>query len=283
MFLISKIFNFVTDPSVMIPVLLGIGTLLLWTRWRRAGRGIVAATVAFILIVSVFPVGEYLLSILENRFPIARALPPQVTGIITLGGAIDQFVTIQRGQAALSERAERMTELVVLARRYPDARLVFTGGTGQLFPPFVTEAEAARLIFRDMGLDTGRMVFEGRSRNTFENAVFTYDMIAPRAGERWLLITSAMHMPRSVGAFRKAGWKPIPVPVDFNTERPFRFRPGLRYSKGITSFSLAFHEWVGLVAYRILGRSDTLFPAPDRPASNARQQKFNRGQQNVNR
>lgn len=278
MFLISKIFNFVTDPAALIPVLLGIGTLLLWTRWRRAGRGMVAATVAFILIVSVFPLGEYLLSILENRFPIARSLPPQVTGIITLGGAIDRFITTQRGQAALSERAERMTELVALARRYPKARLVFTGGNAALLRPHVTEAEAARLFFRTMGLDAGRMVFEDRSRNTFENAVFTYDLLAPKAGERWLLITSAMHMPRSVGAFRKAGWKPLPVPVDFNTEWPYRFRPGLRYTSGIANFSLALHEWIGLLAYRILGRSDALFPAPDQAASDAAEQNFNRGQ-----
>ncbi len=265
MFLISKIFNSLTDPSVVLPVLLAVGTLLLWTRWRRAGRGILAVTTAFILIVSVLPVGKFAISILENRFPVVHALPGQVTGIISLGGMINQFITVQRKQPALGSGAERMTALVALARRYPAARLVFTGGSGSIFRHDVKEADAARLFFREMGLDPGRIRFERRSRNTFENAAFTYQMMAPKPGERWVFITSAMHMPRSVGAFRKAGWNPISYPVDFNTEWPYRFRPGLHLTSGINSVSLALHEWMGLVIYRILGRSDELFPGPAMP------------------
>jgi uncharacterized SAM-binding protein YcdF (DUF218 family) len=274
MFVFSKIFNFLTDPSVVLPVLLALGTLLLWTRWRRAGRGILAVTTGFILFVSVLPVGKFAISILENRFPVMHALPAEVTGIISLGGMINPYITAQRKQPALGSGAERMTALIVLARRYPAARLVFTGGSGSIFRSDVREADAARLFFGEMGLDPGRIRFERESRNTFDNAVFTREMMAPKPGERWVLITSAMHMPRSVGTFRKAGWSPIPYPVDFNTEWPYRFRPGLHLTSGVNSFSLALHEWMGLVIYRILGRSDALFPGSAQPELEAGKQNY---------
>ena len=272
MFEIAKIFNLLTDPSVVLPVLLAVGMSLLWTRWRRAGRGILAVATGFILIVSVLPVGDFAISILENRFPVVHELPAEVTGIISLGGVINQYITAQRKQPALGSGAERMTALVALARRYPAARLVFTGGSGSILRPEFKEADAARLFFREMGLDPGRIRFESQSRNTFENAVYTYRILAPRPGERWVLITSAMHMPRSVGAYRKAGWNPIPYPVDFRTEWPYRFRPGLHLSNGLASFYVAFHEWVGLLIYRFLGRSDTLFPGSPVPEFDAGKQ-----------
>lgn len=262
MFLISKIYNFVTDPAAIVFMLLVVGSILLWTRWRRGGRRVVAGAVMFIVLITVFPVGGYFISVLENRFPMVRELPRPVTGIITLGGMINQFITIQRGQAALGSGAERMTEFIALARRHPEAKLVFTGGSASLTRKHTTEADAARIFFRDMGLDPARIVFENRSRNTYENAEFTYDLLSPRAGERWVLITSASHMPRSIGAFRKAGWNPIPYPVDFTTELPFRFNVGLRMTVGLGKLSAALHEWMGLVIYRILGRSDEIFPGP---------------------
>lgn len=264
MFVLSKIYHYLTNPSAVLFVLLVAGTMLLWTRWRRAGRRILTGTVLFIALITVFPVGKYLVSILENRFPVARTLPSDITGIITLGGMINQFITTQRGQAALGGGAERMTEFVALARRYPSAKLVFTGGSASLTRPDITEADAARVFFRDMGLDPARIVFEDKSRNTYENAVFTFRSMAPKARENWILITSASHMPRSIGVFRKAGWKVIPYPVDFETEWPYRFGLGLGMVGGIENLSLALHEWMGLVIYRFLGRSNEVFPGPDK-------------------
>ena len=229
---------------------------------RRAGRRILTGTVLFVALITIIPFGNFFVSILENRFPVVRELPPNITGIITLGGMINQFITTQRGQAALGSGAERMTEFVALARRYPAARLIFTGGNASLTRQNITEADAARTFFRDMGLEPARIVFENKSRNTYENAVFTYRAMAPKAGENWLLITSASHMPRSVGVFRKAGWEVIPYPVDFETEWPYRFDLGLGMAGGIKNLSLALHEWMGLLIYRFLGRSDEVFPGP---------------------
>ena len=263
MFVLSKVFIFLTDLGFLVPVLLCLGTLLLWTRWRRAGRWIVSATMLVVVALSVFPVGHWLIAVLENRFPVVHELPKPLTGIVTLGGIISQFMTAARGQPSLTDGAERLTEFVALARRHPNARLVFSSGSGSLIRQDLKEADAARLFFRQMGLDVSRILFERQSRNTFENATLTHALARPRAGERWVLITSAMHMPRAIGAFRKAGWSPIPYPVDFQTLGPPRFTPQIQLGlRELGRFSTALREWTALAVYRLLNRTEAFFPAP---------------------
>jgi len=262
MFLLSKIVLFLLMPGVWALVALALGAALLWTPWRRAGRILTSAVVLFLLTVSILPVGEGMLAALEDRFPAVAALEPPVDGIIVLGGSVQQFVSRRRGQPALNKNAERLTEFVGLAHRFPKARLVFTGGSGDPFRQDVKETEAARMFFARIGLDPERVIYEGRSRNTYESAVNTFRLLRPSAGERWVLVTSASHMPRTVGAFRKAGWDPLPYPVDFETlgtgslDLYFNLRAALNDLHG------ALHEWAGLVAYRLLGRTDSLFPEP---------------------
>jgi len=262
MFVFSKLFSIVINPGFWILALLVLGTALLWTRRQRLGRRLLAATVTMMVLVTVLPFGQLLNELLEDRFPTVRSLPAHVDGIVVLGGAVDQFTTRYRGQASLNDAAERMTEFVALARRHPEARLVYTGGSGSLYHQDIKETEVARLFFAEMGLDVSHIVFEGESRNTWENALFTYRLVKPRKGEIWVLITSAQHMPRSVGAFRQAGWDPLPYPVDYRTSGWSRFRIGLDMMSGFENLWLGLHEWVGLVAYRWLGHSDALFPAP---------------------
>ena len=263
MFVLSKVFIFLTDLDFLVPAVLCLGTVLLWTRWRRAGRWIVSATMFVVVALSVFPVGLWLIAVLENRFPVVHELPKPITGIVTLGGTISQFLTAARGQPALTDGAERLTEFVALARRHPKARLIFSGGSGSPTRQDLKEADAARLFFRQMGLDVSRILFERQSRNTFENATLTHALARPRAGERWVLITSALHMPRAIGAFRKAGWSPIPYPVDFQTFGPPRFTPRIGLGlEGLGKFSAALREWTALAVYRFLDRTETFFPAP---------------------
>ena len=78
----------------------------------------------------------------------------------------------------------------------------FTAMSREMDPEDVKETMVARRFFAEMGLDSGRVIYEDRSRNTFENAVYTYDLVKPAPGEKWILITSAYHMARSVGVFR---------------------------------------------------------------------------------
>ena len=266
MFILSKLLSIAINPGFWVPVLLIVGTALLWTRRQRLGRWLLTATVAVVTLLSVLPVGMVLNEILEDRFPTVQTLPAHIDGIVVLGGAVNQVTTRVRGQPSLNEAAERMTEFVAMARRHPEARLVYTGGSGSLYHRDIKETEVARLFFAQMGLDVSRIAFEDQSRNTWENAVFTYRLMKPKKGETWVLITSAQHMPRSVGAFRQAGWNPLPYPVDYMTYGWAQVHLGLDMAGGFQSLWLGLHEWVGLVAYRWLGRSNALFPAPAAPA-----------------
>jgi uncharacterized SAM-binding protein YcdF (DUF218 family) len=260
MFVLSKIFLFFLNPGAWLAILLLLGTGLLWTRWQRAGRWILSASAIFIALISVLPVGTLLLTPLENRFPVVPKLAGKIDGIIVLGGAVQQLVTHHRGQPSLTGGAERMTEFIVLAKKHPTARLAFSGGSGLVFNQSVKEADTARLFFRQFGLDTSRIVFEAESRNTFENAVFTYQKLNPQPDERWVLITSATHMPRAMGAFRKAGWQPIAYPVDFVTYGTYQKSLGFNMLSGLSALGHGLREWAALVVYRVLGRTDTFFP-----------------------
>jgi uncharacterized SAM-binding protein YcdF (DUF218 family) len=168
-----------------------------------------------------------------------------------------------RGQPTLTGAAERLTEFVSLARHYPEARLVFTGGSGNLFDQTLKETLVARAVFAQLGLDVNRITFEDRSRNTYENAVLTRDLVAPKPEETWLLITSAMHMPRAHGAFVKVGWRILPYPVDYQTSGSYDWRLGFSLASGLGGISDALHEWIGLVAYRAMGWTDGIFPGPE--------------------
>jgi len=132
-----------------------------------------------------------------------------------------------------------------------------------LFQQDLKETTVARRFFTEIGLDTGQIIYEGDSRNTHENATRTRDLVKPAPGEKWILITSAIHMPRSVGVFRAAGWTIVPYPVDYSTTGNSRYRLFRSFSSGFRNFSRGAHEWIGMLAYWALGRSDRLYPGPD--------------------
>lgn len=261
MFIASKIVWFLLSPEVLIFTSLVVGGVLLWTRWFLVGRAVTSVAVIIVVLVTVFPVGTWLFYILESRFP--PIMPPSsIDGIVVLGGSSRQSLTAERGQVALKESAERLTTFVTLARRYPDARLVFVGGSSSLTRPDLTEAADARQIFSELGLDVGRVHYETRSRNTYENALLSLAIAKPLGGEKWLLITSAFHMPRAVGCFRRVGWDITPYPVDYRTSTNIRVIGGLSVGSSIKRLTHAAHEWVGLVAYYIMGRTNAFLPLP---------------------
>ncbi|WP_372621864.1 YdcF family protein [Falsiroseomonas sp.] len=261
LFLASKVFWAVARPNTLALVLALFGLVLVW-RGRRFGRWPLALGLGWYAAVFVLPVSALLTLPLEARFPRPAALPGPVAGIVVLGGAVEQQLTEAHGIPALNGAAERMTEAVALARRHPEARLVFTGGSAALIPGGPTEADTARRLFADLGVPAGRLTFEQESRNTHENAVLTHRLVRPGEGETWLLVTSASHMPRAMGSFRAAGWNVTAWPVNYTTGRD----PGLwwqwPFPTRLNQAEWALREWIGLAAYRMMGRTDAVFPAP---------------------
>lgn len=261
-FYLSKLLWFVIDPGNLLLMALVGGTALLWTRWRVWGRRLLALAALAALFFALVPVGAAMRLELEERFPIPATLPERIDGIVVLGGILNQFITRARGQPALGGAVERLTEAAGLARRYPKARLLFTGGAGTLTRQTVKEAHFVAPFLAQLGVDPGRITFEDKARNTAENARLSKLLANPGADENWLLVTSAMHMPRAVGAFRQAGWRVIPYPVDFTTDGEPDWAPPFHLLEGLNAFASAFREWLGLIFYRLTGRTGTLFPAP---------------------
>jgi uncharacterized SAM-binding protein YcdF (DUF218 family) len=264
-FVLSKTLGFFASPSNLAVSLGLVGLLLLATRFARAGWRLVIASLVVLAILGLSPVGNALIIPLEQRFPPWDAAGGAPDGIIVLGGAISPDVSAARDEAALNEAAERMTAIPDLARRYPDARILFSGGSGALIYDEGNEAEFALRLFESLGIARARILLEDRSRNTVENALFSKAIAQPKSGERWLLVTSAYHMPRAIGIFRKAGFAVEPYPVDWRTRgMADAWRPFPTMGEGLRRTDIAMREWVGLAAYWLTGQSSELFPAPSR-------------------
>lgn len=262
-FTLSKLLWLLVQPSHVLFIVLLLGLILTLTAWKRLGRFLVTLAMLTLVSIAFLPVSGWLSSLLENRFPQIHQTPPRLDGIIVLGGAVELPIFTRRKQIALNEAAERMTIFVVLAGQNPDVKLVFTGGSGGLNMTDVREADMAKQFFSELGLAPERVLFERRSRNTFENAVYSKELAQPAAGEKWLLITSAQHMPRSVGVFRRVGWPVIPFPVDYRTSARHKLVSWPNLSGSLSGLDQAVHEWLGLIAYRLMGRTNSLFPSPN--------------------
>lgn len=262
-FTFSKIFWLIAQPGNVFLLVLVLAIVLLRGRYRRLGRRLLAGLLAFGIVVAVLPLGEWLTLPLENRFAQLKALPARVDGIVVLGGAVDQFVSRARGQPAVNSSAERLVAFAELARKYPSAILLFSGGSGKLFRQDIKEAEAAAGFLEQLGLDTARVRFEARSRNTAESAVNAHALARPKQGAVWLLITSARHMPRAYGLYRAAGWRIVPYPVDYLTDGRFRLRLGFDFAGGLGGLGAALKEWIGLTYSYVSGRTGRWFPGPE--------------------
>jgi len=261
-FYLSKILWFLADPGNLLLIALCVGTGLLWTKWTHAAKAVLTTTAAVAVVVTVLPIGSLLFSNLENRFPQVKKLPPNITGIIVLGGVVDQFITDDRKQVVVNGAVERLTEFARLSFLYPEAKLVFTGGSGVLGKQGLKEADVIKPLLVTLGLNPNRIIFENQSRNTEENATLTKKIIKPRLDQRWLIITSAFHMPRAMGSFRQAGWNAIAYPVDYHLKNNPGIGLGLSLRSGLGSLSSSLHEWMGLTFYWLSGRTNELYPKP---------------------
>ena len=268
-FYLAKVLWFVLQPSTLIALLIGYGAILIWTGWARWGRRFVTVGAGLLLLAGLSPLGNALILPLEDRFPRANLdAPPAPTGFIVLGGAEDRLVEVARKAPAVNEAGERILETVVLARKFPEAKIAFSGGDAGILYKADSEAVGAATLLSDMGVARERLILEAGSRDTYENAVYLkaelgkLGLVGP--DKRWVMITSAYHMPRAMGAFRRAGFDVEPWPVDYRTRGTADLtRPFDKVSEGLRRVDVSAKEWVGLLAYWLAGRTDSLFPGPN--------------------
>lgn len=262
-FLLSKTIGIMLLPTNFLIGLGLVGVALLATRFASAGRKLLIASAVLFAICGFSPLGYLLLYPLEQRFPPWNAAQGAPDGVIVLGGSIDAELSAAHGVAVTSGAADRIIAAAALGHRYPRARIMFTGGSPNLVSGDAREADYAASLFESLGISGERLIMERGSRNTQENAEFSRMMAGSRPGERWLLVTSAFHMPRSVGLFRKAGFAVEAYPVDWRVGGPgdvFQFTSLSLY--GLERTNLGIREWMGLIAYWATGRIDDLLPGP---------------------
>jgi uncharacterized SAM-binding protein YcdF (DUF218 family) len=260
--IVARIVDLLLDPANLLGLLVVAAALLsLRARWRAAARRLTWLAALLVVACVLLPLDVWLLRPLEQRFP-AAAPPPRVDGVIMLGGAQRPRATQAYGRAALNGHAERMTTFLQLARQYPGAKLVFSGGAGDPGRDTPPESDTVRLFLREQGFDDGRVLYESESRNTWENVVNTEKLLKPRQGEVWLVVASAADVPRTVGVFRRLGWAVTPVPVAYAVLPDPQWQPALALTPAFARIRYGLHEWAGLVSYYVLGRIEAFFPAP---------------------
>ena len=255
LFVISKLVGALISPESWLVLGMGLGLLALLRGHLRSARIVLGITLGATLLLAIFPLGELLIRPLESRYA-ANPVLEGVDGIVVLGGAADRLKSDLWGQPQLLEAADRYTAAVELARRFPKARVVFTGGgsrLGVLAGKNMAESAVAQAFFLGQGLDAGRLQLEGSSRNTNENAIYSLAVAQPRAGQTWVLVTSAFHMDRALREFAGAGWPElVPYPVDY---RSGNFVDGIGWdlAENLLLLNIAVKEYVGLTVQAVIG------------------------------
>jgi uncharacterized SAM-binding protein YcdF (DUF218 family) len=259
LFYLSKTMSLFMEPIAIVFMILVASAsfqLLGRQRWARVG---ICAVIAIMAIVMFTPLDFWLLAPLETRFPVP-AHQVCLDGIIMLGGGEDVLASERLGMPLLSGAPMRYVVLSELMHRYARAKVIFAGGSGILETHKLSEADVSKAIMGKLGLDLNRVVFDPYSRTTWENAVNAKALLQPKRDERWALLAPAAQLPRAVGAFRKIGWNVLPWPTDYIVSAPVWWP-----QNSADRFRAAYyaeHEWLGLLAYWITGRSSELFPGP---------------------
>jgi uncharacterized SAM-binding protein YcdF (DUF218 family) len=260
---VAKIIWFLIEPSNLLTFATVLGVLLLFTRFRRTGRGLATLGGASILLLGLTPVANWMILPLEMRFPVPDLTGRKVDGIIVLGGTVQERHTLAHGVMTMNDASERVVAMAELARRFPEATVIFAGGAGVYSRAPRPEAQVLKENMAALGLPADRVIFETESVDTYENAVFAKRIRAPKPGETWLLVTSAWHMPRSVGIFRRVDWPVVAYPVDHRTAGwQDQMRGFSSVADGLRRADVATREWLGLIVYRLTARSNQLLPLP---------------------
>ncbi len=264
-FWVSKLIWLVISPDMLLVFLAVAGLIALYAGAIKKAGILFTFLVLSMGAITVLPLGQWVLSPLENRFPVNPDLPEDLDGIIMLGGSESAYKSRLWGQPELKDGAERYLGFITLAKQYPDAVHLFTGGSGDFSRPDDKDAHVAGPVFKILGLDS--VVFEDASRNTYENGGFSKAFAKPESGEHWVLVTTSYHMPRAVGVFEKIGWQVIPYPVDHYTYPGEEFGLTLNFVGNLSLLTRGVREWVGLCAYYITGKTSALFPGAVLPST----------------
>ena len=255
-FYLSKILWLIVNPFNIFIFITLFTMFLYFINFRRLSLIIYLINFIFIALISFLPIGSYLTYIIEKEFHTNTKFPDQVDGILILGGATNPLLFKEFDQISLNGSAERLVESVMIIRKFEKAKVIFSGGSGIVNRSDLGHSQVAKLFYKKMGVDINKIFFEDKSRNTHENIIYSKKIAKPKKNENWLLITSAFHMKRALLIAEKNNWKLIPYAVDFKNIKDFKLTPNLNLLSNLNSFQSGLHEWLGLVSYYLMGRTE---------------------------
>ena len=255
-FYLSKILWLIVNPFNIF-IFITLFTMFLYLiNFRRISLIIYLINFIFIALISFLPIGSYLTYIIEKEFHTNTKIPERVDGILILGGATNPLLFKEFDQISLNGSAERLVESVMIIRKFEKAKVIFSGGSGIVNRSDLGHSQVVKLFYKKMGVDINKIFFEDKSRNTHENIIYSKKIAKPKKNENWLLITSAFHMKRALLIAEKNNWKFIPYAVDFKNIKEFKLTPNLNLLSNLNSFQSGLHEWLGLVSYYLMGRTE---------------------------
>ena len=254
----SKTVWLLIRPETLLVILFALPLICLWRGRNAEASRLLGAALIITIIIGVFPVGNVLINPLERAYP-ANPTITEPAGILVLGGAEDIAPDYAGSAAQVNDAGDRLIAAMQLSRRFPEAVVLYSGGKVALTPVAEGTFEVGPDILRQLGLSEDRLIVEGRSRSTAENATLSRAM-APDGNGPWILVTSAFHMPRAVGSFCAAGWRNlVPYPTDYRGGTT-RDQIGWNLAENLADLNIGVKEWVGLMAYRVTGRTEAFFP-----------------------
>ena len=259
MFYLSKILWFLFNPFNLIIIFILIGIIFNLINFKLFSRASYLFSFFLFFLSAVLPTGSYLNYLLEEEFHNSLIIPENLNGILILSGATNPFLTKEFNQVALGSSAERLTESIFIIRKKPNAKIIFSGGPAYIDNPNLKDSDSAKKFYINMGVDISKIIFEEKSRNTYENILFSKDIAQPKKNENWLVITSAFHLKRVLNVAEKQKWQLIPYATDFNYPKKFKFSISINFLHNLLHFEKATHEWIGLIYYYLTGKSDKIF------------------------
>jgi len=258
-FYFSKILWLIFNPFNVFIFNIFLTIILFYSGFKKLSKYIFLINFIFILLISFFPIGNYLIHKIEKEYHSFKIVPAHVDGILILGGATNPLMFKEYGQTSLNGSAERLVESVEIIKKFKKAKVIFSGGSGVLNRPDLGHSQAAKYFYEKIGLDTNRIIFEDNSRNTYENILFSKKIANPKFNEKWILITSASHMKRALLIAENQNWNITPYAVDFKTIKKFNTKLNFQLLSNLNLFNEASHEWLGLISYYLMGRTSKIF------------------------
>ena len=255
-----KFFGYLINLDHIFLITFFAGMILFFTRFKKTSRGFLITSFSLMILI-ISPIGMIGTTFLENRFPRLQSIPADAKGLILLGGSFDRYVSSKRDTISFNMAAGRIFDFAALAKKNPDKQIVFTGA-GRGLTPKVNESALAKEVFDAYGIDTSKVIFENKSADTTENAKFTRDILQPKPGEKWVLVTSAFHMSRSVALFKKMGFDVIPYPVDYHTDGEYHLTPVWDLYYSALAWKTFIREIASMTNAYLFGSSDEWMPGP---------------------